>query len=822
MKKTLLGFLLLMISCKLNAQQQKLIIDPMQTEIRPELLTKERNSVKESNVFIDIRNRINANKHGLRKTSSSYNWKKTIIDFYSNYPYSLVDRTELYENGLVTSTYYKLTDSSSSSPYILYEDSYDGNGNLIEETGYSWANGKRIAQTKYSCSYNNKNSLLEENFLYWRDSTWELSSKQNYSYNSKNLLVETVYSIYFGEIIAYSRKGIRSYNSDDLLIEEVFSNLAGDTWLISEREVYTYNDKNLVSEKTDQFFNTNDSTWSTQSKILYTYNELSELIDKTYQMFEDSSLVNNYRYLYTYDNNKNVSEELIQWYSSGEWINDQKNNFENDSDGNIVTKSYSLWENDAWTDYYKILYYTGNEPFIDLIYPLGNDTYSLNSTIWIDWFGYGIDKVNIEFSSDNKQTWTTVTQNNSFSQQYEWKIPDVSSSTCFMKISSANNSSYYDINPEPFTIKIKLFEYRDQTTGTLTSSVFNNGLIGSSGDMSYISYIGSGFSFNNYPNALYSGGLIYGTPSTGIVGELSSFYLNDFVAIEPISDFTSDKNFDQILKARFTDSNALSPLGLTIEQTSFSKNGSDIILFSYNLINNTGVDIDSLSIGIFADWDVGVYSNNLGGYDLNRNLIYQYEQGGSNDPNFYGVVALSSLNGAKITGEGEYRQSLYEFMTNQQYDSIKTPSLYRSYISSGPYKIPAGASQKVGFAFLAGENLKDLQANTDSALSVWNNILVGVNENEMKTISTNYSLAQNYPNPFNPSTTIRYSISKSGLVQLKIYDILGREVAQLVNEEKSAGAYEVKFNAANLSSGIYFYRILSGNFTQTKKLMLLK
>jgi hypothetical protein len=822
MKKTLLGFLLLIISCKLNAQQQKLIIDPMQTEMHPEFLTKKQNNVNDSNVFVDIRNRINANKHGLRKTSSRYSWKKTSIDFYSNYSYYLVDRTELYENGLVTSTYYKLTDSSSSSPYILYEDSYDGNGNLIEETGYSWVNGKRTAQTKYSCVYNNKNSLLEENFLYRRDSTWELSIKQTYSYNSKNLLVEKIYNSYYENTVVYANKSTCSYNSNDLLAEELFYNLEGDTWLISGKYIYTHNDKNLLSEKTGQILNASDSTWFTQEKMLYTYNELSELIDKTYQTLKDSSLVNDYRYLYTYDNYKKVSEELTQTYSSGEWINDQKNNFENDSDGNIVTKSYSLWENDAWTNYYKVNYYTGNEPFIDLIYPLSNDTYSLNSTIWVDWFGYGIDKVNLDFSSDNKQTWTSIAQNNSFNQQYEWNLPDTSSNTCFMKISSANNSSYYDINQEPFTIKIKLFEYRDHTTGTLTSSVFNNGLIGSSGDMSYISFIGSGFIFNNSPSALYSGGLIYGTPSTGIIGELSSFYLNDFVALEPISDFSADKNFDQILQARFTDSNAPSPLGLTIEQTSFSKNGSDIIYYSYNLINNTGVDIDSLSVGIFADWDIGVSNNNHGDYDLNRNLVYQYEQGGANNPNFYGVVALSGLNGAKLTGEGDFRQLLYGFMTNQQYDSIKTASEYRSYLSSGPYKIPAGASQKVGFAFLAGENLADLKANADSALSVWNDILVEVNENETKAISTNYSLEQNYPNPFNPVTTIKYTIPKCGLVQLKIYDILGREVAQLVNEEKSSGTYEVKFNAASLSSGIYFYRIVSGNFSQTKKLMLLK
>jgi len=83
-------------------------------------------------------------------------------------------------------------------------------------------------------------------------------------------------------------------------------------------------------------------------------------------------------------------------------------------------------------------------------------------------------------------------------------------------------------------------------------------------------------------------------------------------------------------------------------------------------------------------------------------------------------------------------------------------------------------------------------------------------------------LLQNYPNPFNPTTTINYSIPKSGLVTIKVYDVLGKEVRTLVNEEKTAGNYSVQFNGNNLSSGIYFYRMQSDNLSQTKKLILLK
>jgi photosystem II stability/assembly factor-like uncharacterized protein len=85
-----------------------------------------------------------------------------------------------------------------------------------------------------------------------------------------------------------------------------------------------------------------------------------------------------------------------------------------------------------------------------------------------------------------------------------------------------------------------------------------------------------------------------------------------------------------------------------------------------------------------------------------------------------------------------------------------------------------------------------------------------------------YLLYQNYPNPFNPSTTIRYSVAKNGLVLLKIYDMLGREVKTLVNEEQAAGKYSVVFDGLRIASGVYFYTLCAGDFTSTKKFILLK
>jgi len=101
------------------------------------------------------------------------------------------------------------------------------------------------------------------------------------------------------------------------------------------------------------------------------------------------------------------------------------------------------------------------------------------------------------------------------------------------------------------------------------------------------------------------------------------------------------------------------------------------------------------------------------------------------------------------------------------------------------------------------------------------NLILDVKDNSIRT-SLSYVLSQNYPNPFNPTTQINFSIPASGHVELYIYDVLGREITKLVDKYQPAGYYSVEFNASKLSSGIYFYKLKSGSFVQTKKMLLLK
>ena len=125
------------------------------------------------------------------------------------------------------------------------------------------------------------------------------------------------------------------------------------------------------------------------------------------------------------------------------------------------------------------------------------------------------------------------------------------------------------------------------------------------------------------------------------------------------------------------------------------------------------------------------------------------------------------------------------------------------------------------FAALANGTVVELpQLYGNEAQNALNKVMSENNE-EISVVS-DFSLEQNYPNPFNPSTSIKFSVPSSEFVSLKVYDVLGNEVSTLVNEQKAPGNYEVRFEAGNLASGVYIYTLKAGNFTQTRKLMLMK
>jgi photosystem II stability/assembly factor-like uncharacterized protein len=133
----------------------------------------------------------------------------------------------------------------------------------------------------------------------------------------------------------------------------------------------------------------------------------------------------------------------------------------------------------------------------------------------------------------------------------------------------------------------------------------------------------------------------------------------------------------------------------------------------------------------------------------------------------------------------------------------------------------SGTTQILNGVSFINTNVGIAVGNGGTILSTTNGGLTGIN-NLSNEVPQNFSLKQNYPNPFNPGTVIRFQMPVAGQASLKVYDAMGREVQTLVNERLNAGIYETKFEGSGLTSGVYFYKIVTEGFTETKKMLMIK
>jgi hypothetical protein len=130
--------------------------------------------------------------------------------------------------------------------------------------------------------------------------------------------------------------------------------------------------------------------------------------------------------------------------------------------------------------------------------------------------------------------------------------------------------------------------------------------------------------------------------------------------------------------------------------------------------------------------------------------------------------------------------------------------------------------QDIGLSSISGYDGCTCMSGFSANHSLQSQIITGVANSHERLLSRSYYLNQNYPNPFNPSTTISFILPLRSFISLKVFDLVGREVVTIASEEMQAGSYSRQWNASGLPSGIYFYRLQAGSFTETKKLILLK
>ena len=234
-------------------------------------------------------------------------------------------------------------------------------------------------------------------------------------------------------------------------------------------------------------------------------------------------------------------------------------------------------------------------------------------------------------------------------------------------------------------------------------------------------------------------------------------------------------------------------------------------LFRININDNTSITLQTLDPipgGISYDGD-------------NNRLIFLIFI--DNAPILAYNLAGGNIDTVKNTNINEPDAICRDSNGNYYITSFADNIVYRfdSNFVSNPEIISTGHSQPSGIGYNMPDNIIGVTNYNINRVD-----LINLDPNnvdfQFKNTPIDFVLFQYYPNPFNPSTTISYQIPELSFVTLKIYDLLGKEITTLVNEQKSAGIYEVNFNGSELTSGIYFYRLTSGEFSDTKKFLLLK
>ncbi|MEO8209099.1 MAG: SBBP repeat-containing protein [bacterium] len=209
-------------------------------------------------------------------------------------------------------------------------------------------------------------------------------------------------------------------------------------------------------------------------------------------------------------------------------------------------------------------------------------------------------------------------------------------------------------------------------------------------------------------------------------------------------------------------------------------------------------------------------------YDPSGNQLWEsFYNGTGNDGDYSKAIAVDGAGNVYITGITYQTNFNFDFMTIK-YDAVgmqKWKINYDGGFNNNRDEAIAIALDPSGNVIVTG--IANRGVNTEDYTTIKYSQSVGIAQ-----ISSNipdaYSLSQNYPNPFNPATNLEFGISELGFVSLKVYNNLGKEIATLVSDNLSPGLYKIDFDATDLTSGIYFYKLETGNFTATKKMLLIK
>ena len=415
---------------------------------------------------------------------------------------------------------------------------------------------------------------------------------------------------------------------------------------------------------------------------------------------------------------------------------------------------------------------------IALTSPNGGEVWKSGWQRNITWTSENISNVNLYYSTNGGGDWNTIATNiDASSGSYSWTVPTLNwflNFNCKVKIEDASNSSVYDESDNNFIIWhfCNIIQYAN--LGQRTIDFLETNI-----DISMNVTTADNISVNFYP---YESPVI-GTPPAGI-DFVSEYYwqvsspainFNNGKIIVPISTLRGVTDASKLVWLKRTNpGDAWENIGGFVSGENFE---STVLFNSFSefAIGSTDdplpVELSSFTATAKTDqimlkWETKTETNNYG-FDVERKTNETWKK-----------IGFVEGNGNSSSPKQ------YSFTDNKLIEATNFQYRLKQMDNDGKYEYSAVV--------------------------------------EVKVVPTEYALHQNYPNPFNPTTTIRYQLPKESKVVIKIYNILGSEVMELLNENKEPGIYEVEFNASNLSSGTYIYKISADNFISVKKMLLVK
>jgi len=361
------------------------------------------------------------------------------------------------------------------------------------------------------------------------------------------------------------------------------------------------------------------------------------------------------------------------------------------------------------------------------------------------------------------------------------------------------------INPPPPVATVGT-----HNTGVVELDVYDYGFIGAD-----VSFAGTGFTFNG-TNGLFVSSVLVGVDGNVVSNPYNG--LSEWTVVDEVETIAAPfpapfDDFDTGFVTSFENTDA----GLFVTERSYSRDGDAYVVVELEVENTSGSDIDEAYIGLFGDFDVATTSvDDEGGTSAAENLVYVFDP--VEDAPYYGFAALGegvSFSGYSTTATTADDAQLFDAMT-MEVDTATVAQERAAVIGTGPYSIAAATSTTVQFAYIAGANEAELIANAQAAQA---DVIVAA---EASAPEGTYVLGSAYPNPVSARTTIGFELPVAQDVTLTVYDVLGRQVATLVDGMRQAGPQSVEFDVSSLPSGVYVYRLEAGSTQLMERMTIVR